>query len=97
MKFVQIIEFKTSELDAFNSVLDAAMAKSEGQIPHRVVVTKDRDTNDLYALILEFPSWEKATENSNRPEVAEFAASLASICDGPLTFRNLDLLREEDG
>jgi hypothetical protein len=35
-------------------------------------------------------------ENSSRPETAEFAAFLAGISDGPLTFRNLDVLREED-
>ena len=35
-------------------------------------------------------------ENSNRPETGEFAAFLAKLCDGPLTFRNLDVLREED-
>jgi quinol monooxygenase YgiN len=96
MKFVQIIEFKTDRLEEFNAVLDAALAKPEARTPHRVVHTKDRDTEDWYALILEFPSEEKAMENSNRPEVAAFAASLAKICDGPLTFRNLDLLREED-
>ena len=96
MKFVQIVEFKTSHIDEFNVVLEAAMARSEGRIPHRVVVAKDRDTKDAYALMLEFPSQEKAMENSNRPEVAAFAASLANLCDGPLIFRNLDLLREED-
>ena len=96
MKFVQIIEFKTNRIDEFKDVLDAARAKSEGRTPHRVVHTKDRDTENLYALILEFPSQEKAMENSNRPESGELAASLASLCDGPLMFRNLDLLREEN-
>jgi len=43
MKFVQIIEFKTSRIDEFNDVLDAAIAKSAGRTPHRVVHTKDRD------------------------------------------------------
>jgi hypothetical protein len=96
MKFVQIIEFKTSRIDEFNAVLDTAMGRSEGRTPHRVVHTRDRDTEDVYALILEFPSQEKAMENSNRPESAEFAASLANLCDGPLMFRNLDMLRDED-
>jgi hypothetical protein len=35
-------------------------------------------------------------ENSGRPETAEFAAFLAQISDRALTFRNLDVLREED-
>ena len=29
------------------------------------------------------------------PETADFAAQLAKICDGPPTFRNLDVTREE--
>ena len=40
--------------------------------------------------------YEAAMENSNRPETAEFAAQLAQLCDGPPTFRNLDVTREED-
>ena len=35
-------------------------------------------------------------ENSSRPETGEFAAFLVGISEGPLTFRNLDVLREED-
>ena len=34
-------------------------------------------------------------ENSSRPQTGEFAAFLNAIADGPLTFRNLDVLREE--
>ena len=43
-----------------------------------------------------FPSYEAAMENSNRPETAEFAAKLAKLCAGPPTFRNLDVVREEE-
>ena len=33
--------------------------------------------------------------NSNLPETSEFAGRLAALCDGPPTFRNLEVLREE--
>ena len=46
--------------------------------------------------MVEFASYDQGMENSNRPATAEFAAFLAGICDGPLAFRNLDVLREED-
>jgi hypothetical protein len=29
------------------------------------------------------------------PETAEFAQRLSRLCDGPPTFRNLDLVRED--
>jgi hypothetical protein len=30
-------------------------------------------------------------ENSRRPDTSEFAEQLANLCDGPPTFRNLDV------
>ena len=74
MKFSQIIEFETSRVDEFNAQLDAWMAKSEGhRIPHRAVLRKDRDTENLYLLMVEFSSYEVGMENSRRPETGEFA------------------------
>ena len=97
MKFAQIIEFSTSRIDDFNANLDAWMTRTEGdRIPHRAVLTRDRDAEDQYLLMVEFASHDQGMENSNRPATAEFAAFLAGICDGPPTFRNLDVLREED-
>jgi hypothetical protein len=97
MKFAQIIEFTTSRIDEFNAGLDEWMARSEGhRIPHRAVLRQDRDAQDRYLLMVEFASCERGMENSRRPETGEFATFLAGISDGPLTFRNLDVLREED-
>ena len=97
MKFSQIIEFETSRVDEFNTHLDAWMAKSEGhRIPHRAVLRKDRDAENVYLLMVEFSSYEVGMENSSRPETAAFAAFLGEISDGALEFRNLDVLREEE-
>ena len=97
MKFTQIIEFKTRRIDDFNASLDAWITRTEGtRIPHHAILSKDRDAENLYLLTVEFASHDKGMENSNRPETSEFAAGLAEISDGPLTFRNLDVIREED-
>src|SRR4051812_14798796 len=97
MKFTQIIEFTTSRIDEFNANLDAWMARSEGRrIPHRAVLRKDRDAEDVFLLMVEFSSYERGMENSSRPETGEFAAFLAEISAGALKFRNLDVLREEE-
>ena len=97
MKFAQIIEFTTSRIAEFNANLDAWMSESEGhRIPHRAVLRKDRDAENLYLLMVEFSSYELGMENSSRPETAAFAAFLAEISDGALEFRNLDVLREEE-
>ena len=98
MKFVQIIEFKTGDIDAFNRTLDEWLEKTAGsaRIPTRAIQTRDRDNDRTYVHIVEFPSYEAAMENSDRPETSEFAAALAKLCDGPPTFRNLDVTREEE-
>ena len=97
MKFAQIIEFRTSRIDDFNANLDAWMTRTEGnRIPHHAVLSRDRDADNRYLLMVEFASHDTGMENSNRPETAEFAAVLAEICEEPLTFRNLDVIREED-
>ena len=97
MKFAQIIEFTTERIEEFNVGLDEWMARSEGQrIPHRAVLRRDRDAQDRYLLLVEFASYEQGKENSARPETGQFAAFLAGISNSTLTFRNLDVLREED-
>ena len=97
MKFAQIIEFTTRRIDGFNARLEEWMAGSEGhRIPHRAVLRRDRDAPDRYLLMVEFASYEQGMENSGRPETGQFAAFLAGISDSALTFRNLDVLREED-
>jgi quinol monooxygenase YgiN len=97
MKFVQLIEFKTTDIDAFNRILDEWLAKTSGvRTASRAIQGRDRDNDRTYIHIVEFPSYEAAMENSNRPETAEFAAQLAKLCEAPPTFRNLDITREEE-
>jgi hypothetical protein len=94
--FIQVIEYKTSRIDEFNQALDEWLEATKGQrAATRGVQAKDRDAADTYVQMVEFPSYEEAMENSNMPETGAFAAKLASFCDGPPTFRNLDVLREE--
>ena len=97
MKFTQTIEFRTSRIIDFNAHLDAWITSTAGnRIPHRAILRKDRDADDMFQLMVEFASYEQGMENSNRPATAEFASFLAGICDGRPTFRNLDVLREDD-
>ncbi|MEZ0068913.1 quinol monooxygenase YgiN [Streptacidiphilus sp. MAP12-20] len=95
MRFIQIIEYKTSRIDEFNALLDSWVEKNAGnRLAARAMQTRDRDKENVYLNIVEFPSFEQAMNNSNRPETAEFAAQVAALCDGPPMFRNLDLLNE---
>jgi quinol monooxygenase YgiN len=97
MAFIQIIEFRTDRVDEFDALLDQWLAQSKGwRTATRSTRTKDRDQPDTYVQIVEFPSYEKAQENSNHAETAEFAAALGQLCSVPPTFRNLDVTLVED-
>ena len=59
--------------------------------PTRTTIGADRDRPGYYLNIVEFASYEAAMENSSRPEIGEFAARLAKLCDSPPKFHNLDV------
>ena len=94
MSFIQIIEFTSSRADELNAVLDEWLERTQGKrTATRGIQTRDRDRPNTYVQIIEFPSYEQAMANSELPETAEVANRLAELCDGPPTFRNLDVAR----
>lgn len=94
--FVQIIEYTTSRIDDVRKATDEfrdSRSVSETPVPViRGTITADRDRPNTYLSIVEFPSYEVAMENSERPETSAFAARLAELCDGPPRFYNLDVI-----
>lgn len=97
MEFLQIIEYHTSKPEEIQALGDEYRAKREaegGEGPSQVVAGRDRDRENVYLTIVRFPSAEVAKENSERPDTGELAAKMAALCDGPPTFRNIDVLWE---
>lgn len=90
--FVQIVEFRTSRIDEVKALADRYAAVRQASSVVHGVVTEDRDDRGLYRTIVEFGSYEEAMENSNRPETSEFAEQMSALCDGPPSFRNLDVV-----
>lgn len=90
--FVQIVEFRTSRIDELRAMSEEYDARSSGGGMVHGVVTEDRDEPGLYRTIVEFASYEEAMANSDRPETTEFSQRMAELCDGPPTFRNLDVI-----
>lgn len=92
--FVQIIELQTSrfdEVEALGNDIRDRLDDGRPSSPRRSTITADRDRPGFYLNIIEFDSPEAAMENSGRPEVSEFAARLAKLCDAPPKFYNLDV------
>ena len=96
MEFVQIVEYQTSKPEEIQALGMEYQSKREaedgGAAPAQLLAVKDRDRENVYMTIVRFPSYEAAMENSQREDTNELAAKIAALCDGPATFRNLDVL-----
>ena len=96
MKFVQIIEYKTSRIDEVDKLTDEYLKNTEGKrATGRAMRTKDRDNQGTHLEIVEFGSYEDAMRNNDLPETQEFARKMMEICDGEPIFRNLEVERED--
>lgn len=92
--FVQIIEMQTSRIDEVEALIREISDRLDdggSASPRGNTITADRDRPGFYLSIVEFDSYESAIENSSRPEVNEYAARLAKLCDAPPKFYNLDV------
>jgi quinol monooxygenase YgiN len=97
MAFIQIIEFTTDSFDEVEALMDEWVERTQGKRKaHRGTVSTDRDRPNTYVQIVEFPSYEAAMENSDMPETSDFAERIKKLCQGPLTFRNLDVRRVDE-
>lgn len=97
MEFVQIIEFSTTRFDEVEALMNEWVTATSGKrAARRGTVTSDRDKPNTYVQFVEFPSYEEAMANSQLPETAAFAEKMMKLCDGPATFRNLDVRRVDD-
>lgn len=94
--FVQIIEMKTSRIDEVDALIEEIRSGRDSMPMTRAAWTADRDRPGYYLSILEFESYERAMENSQKPETAEMAKRMASLCDEPPKFYNLDVRRLEE-
>ena len=93
--FIQVIEFSTSRIDEVRALADEFREKRSAEGaggPATGTITEDRDQAGRYLNIVEFDSYEIAMQNSNNPLTQDFAQRMAELCDGPPSFRNLEVL-----
>jgi quinol monooxygenase YgiN len=96
--FVQIIQYRTSNFDEMQKVVDKWREATEGKrTAARVMACRDRDNPGQFFTVAEFPSYEAAMKNNDLPETQAFSQEMMSHADGPPTFYNLDLERVEEG
>lgn len=89
--FVQIIEFESSRIEEFEALTQKLETEQgEALLASKATVTEDRDRPGHYVVLVEFPSYESAMENSNDPVTVRYAAEMARLVGEPV-FRNLDV------
>ncbi|MEU9142642.1 ester cyclase [Streptomyces sp. NPDC048349] len=96
MTFVQIIDYKTSRQDDLTQLLDRYVSQSQGKrtVTHSIV-GKDRENENHYVDVVEFPSYEEAMKNSQLPETDKMFQEMVALCEGMPSFTNLDVVRDE--
>lgn len=95
MKFAQELEFTTSRIDEMMELERDWRSRTEAIRPESVeFFTRDRDRPNTYVMFVVWDSFETAMKNNDLPETDEMSRRMAELCDGPVTFRNLDVLEE---
>jgi hypothetical protein len=94
--FVQTIEFRTKQYDELNSLMEGWMVDIGADRPTGwMVMGRDRDQAGTYVQVVGFPDAEAARRNSDNPVTSAFASKMMGLCDGPVIFRNLEVVRAE--
>ncbi len=92
-RFVQLIEFQTSRIDDVRA-LERQWREATAASGSRAAmsIAKDRDRQNRYVWMVEFPSREHAARSGDMEETAVVAEQLMKLADGPAVVRNLDVL-----
>jgi hypothetical protein len=94
MGFIQIIEFRTSDIDEIRAVGEEWEAAATDTTARSRVTVQDRDNPGRYFNIVSFDSYEEAMKNSDDPVTQKFSQRLGELIDGQPTFYNLDVIEE---
>ena len=94
MGFIQIIDFRTNDIDAIKKSHDDWLAATEGKRTiRREIAAQDRNDPSHYVILAFFDSYESAMENSALPETQATAAEFVAAAEA-MTFLDLDIIEE---
>jgi len=95
MAFVQIIEFRTSDIDRARHVNDEWWRATEGKrTVRRELFARDRSDPRRWFAVVFFDSYESAMKNSELPITQEFAQKMGALAEGTPTFYNLNVIED---
>jgi hypothetical protein len=95
MAFIQIIEFRASDIERARQVDDDWWRATAGKrTVRREVLARDRSDPSRYFAVVFFDSYESAMENSGLPETQTAAEQYAKMSDSPPVFYDLDVIAD---
>jgi quinol monooxygenase YgiN len=95
MQFVQILEFRTSNIDKIRALDDEWRQATDGKRTlQRSILCQDRNDKNRYLVFAFFDSQASATINSELAETANFANQTNAIVDAPIVFQDLDVVED---
>jgi hypothetical protein len=95
MTFMQIIEFRTTDIEAVRQVDEDWRRATEGKrTARRELLARDRSDPNRYFAIVYFDSYESAMENSSLPETNAAAEQYRKAADGEPVFYDLDVIED---
>jgi quinol monooxygenase YgiN len=95
MKFVQLMELRSSNVDEIQKLQTEWEQATEGKRTLRkALVGRDRNDPERHVVIAIFDDYDSAMANSSLPETAAFAEKQAQLLSGPPTFTDLDIIDE---
>jgi hypothetical protein len=93
MAFVQIIEFRTNDVEGMRAAEAEWERATEGRrTARRQIMTHDRDDPNRHLAIIFFDSYESAMQNSGMPETKAAAEKFLALSEGEPIFHNLEVI-----
>ena len=94
--FVQLIEFQTQQYDQMDALIDGWKAEiGADRTAEWMVMGRDRDRAAPTWRSSSSPARRPPERNSDHPATTAFAGKMMALCDGPVTFHNLEVVRAE--
>jgi hypothetical protein len=95
MAFIEIIEFRTSDIERARQLNDEWWRATEGKrTVRREMLARDcSDPSRCFAVVF-FDSYESAMENSDLPETQASAEQYMKMSDEPPVFYDLDIVED---
>jgi hypothetical protein len=95
MPFVQILEFRTRNIDSVLAMNEEWERKTAGRgTLRRLITMRDRNESDLYRIVAFFDSYESAMRNSRLSETKALADQLRQMVSGEVQYYDMDIVAD---